>query len=78
MAIDYGLQTSQSDLIASYLQTLIMSEGDKFIFKSIASVSLAMRVEGKEGKPVETAGRAVKVFTTRELSKADGIAALDD
>lgn len=34
LAIDYGLQQSQSDLLASFLQTLIMSEGDKFVIGS--------------------------------------------
>lgn len=55
-----------------------MSEGDKFIHKSVASVSLALRIDGKEGKPVDTASRAVRAFATRELNKAEGIAALDD
>ncbi|KAI0303224.1 hypothetical protein BC826DRAFT_1089604 [Russula brevipes] len=31
VAIDYGLQSSQSDLLASFMQTLVMSEGDVWI-----------------------------------------------
>lgn len=77
LAIDFGLQSSQSDLIASYLQTLIMSEGDKWVHSSVASVSLALRA-GNEAKPVSTAASAVRSFATKELSKAEAIAALDD
>lgn len=77
LAIDFGLQSSQSDLIASYLQTLIMSEGDKWVHSSVASVSLALRA-GNEAKPVNTAVSAVRSFATKELSKAEAIAALDD
>ena len=77
LAIDFGLQHSQSDLIPSYLQTLIMSEGDKWVENSISSVALALRA-GVEGKPVATANNAVRSFATRELSKAEAIAALED
>lgn len=77
LAIDFGLQRSQSDLVASYMQTLIMSEGDKWIHSSVASVSIALRA-GNEAKPVNTASQAVRKFATRELSKAEAIAALDD
>lgn len=77
LAIDFGLQRSQSDLIASYLQTLIMSEGDKWIHSSVASVSLALRT-GNEGKPVNTASSTVRNFATKELNKAEAIASLDD
>ncbi|KAF8307006.1 hypothetical protein DL93DRAFT_2143470 [Clavulina sp. PMI_390] len=77
LAIDFGLQRSQSDLIASYLQTLIMSEGDKWVHSTVASVSLALRA-GNEAKPVDTASQAVRKFATRELNKAENIASLDD
>ncbi len=77
LAIDYGLQRSQSDLIASYLQTLVMSEGDKWVKNSVESVSLCLRA-GVEGKPVAAATRAVRGFATRELAKAEAIAALED
>ncbi|KAL4075935.1 hypothetical protein J3A83DRAFT_4357072 [Scleroderma citrinum] len=77
LAIDYGLHKSQSDLIASFLQTLVMSEGDKWVKSQISTVSLALR-SGTAGKPVSTAEAAVRKFATRELSKADAIAALED
>ncbi|KAG8960062.1 hypothetical protein FRC03_007107 [Tulasnella sp. 419] len=79
LAIDGSLQLHQSDLIASFLQTLVMSEGDRWLTNQIHTISLALRVpDGSEGKPVETAGDAVRSFATRELGKVQGIAALDD
>lgn len=77
LAIDYGLQTQQSDLIASFLQTLIMSEGDKWVVNQVSSVGLVLR-SGAEGKPVFEAEKAVRGFATRELGKAKVIAALED
>jgi len=77
LAIDFGLQSQQSDLIASFLQTLIMSEGDKWVGAQITSVSHALRA-GPEGEPVKMAGSAVRSFATRELGKAKHIAALED
>lgn len=78
LAIDYGLQSSQSDLLASFLQTLIMSEGDKWVRMQISAVELALSSIPEEGKPVETAETAVRAFATRELGKAATIAALED
>lgn len=77
LAIDYGLQQSQSDLVASFLQTLIMSEGDKWVVAQASNIGLALRA-GTAGKPVETAGSAVRSFATKELGKASVIAALED
>lgn len=77
LGIDYGLHKSQSDLVASFMQTLVMSEGDKWIRAQVSSVSLALR-SGNAGKPVSTAEAAVRKFATKELSKADAIAALED
>lgn len=77
LAIDYGLHKSQSDLIASFLQTLVMSEGDKWVRAQVSTVSLALR-SGTAGKPVNTASAAVRKFATKELSKADAIASLED
>ncbi|KAG8858598.1 hypothetical protein FRB91_009566 [Serendipita sp. 411] len=78
LAIDYGLQSSQSDLLASFLQTLIMSEGEKWVWNQVSNVGLALRSTPEEGKPVETAELAVRAFTTRELGKAAAIASLED
>lgn len=77
LAIDYGLTKAQSDLTASFLQTLIMSEGEKWVQSQTSNVSLALRA-GTEGKPVETATKAVRKFATKELGKADLIATLED
>lgn len=77
LAIDFGLQTSQSDLIASFLQTLIMSEGEKWVVQQVATIGGLLR-EGSEGKPVHNAQSAVRRFATKQLGKADVIAALED
>ena len=77
LAIDYGLQRSHTDLIASFLQTLVMSEGERWVADQINNVALALRA-GTEGKPVQTAEMAVRRFATRELGKAEAIAALED
>ena len=77
LAIDYGLQRSQSDLIASFMQTLIMSEGERWVTDQTHNVALALRA-GTEGKPVHTAETIVRKFTTRELGKAELIASLED
>lgn len=77
LAIDYGLQQSQSDLVASFLQTLIMSEGDKWVVAQAVNTGLALRA-GTAGKPVQAAMSAVRSFATRELGKAAVIATLED
>lgn len=77
LAIDYGLQQSQKDLIASFMQCLIMSEGEKWVWAQTSTVALALR-SGGEGKPVECADQAVRKFATKELGKATLIAALED
>jgi hypothetical protein len=78
LAIDYGLQTEQSDLIASFLQTLVMSEGEKWVRDQTGNVALALRA-GNSAQPVETAESVVRSFATKELGKAQGvIAALED
>jgi hypothetical protein len=71
------LQSSQSDLIASFLQTLIMSEGEKWVSNQVADIALALRA-GAESKPVQSAEAAVRRFATKELGKAQAIAALED
>jgi len=77
LAIDYGLQQSQSDLSASFMQTLVMSEGDKWVHGSCSSVTTALRL-GPDGKPVSVADGLVRKFATRELGKADLIASLEE
>ncbi|KAF7331985.1 hypothetical protein MKEN_00078800 [Mycena kentingensis (nom. inval.)] len=78
LGIDYGLTKTQgSDLTASFLQTLIMSQGEAWVSGQAVNIGLALRA-GTEGKPVETADAAVRKFATRELGKADLIATLAD
>lgn len=77
LAIDEGLAQHQSDLISSFMQTLIMSEGDKWVWAQVHTISLAMNA-GVEGQPVALAGSAVRSFATRRLGKADLIASLED
>lgn len=77
LAIDYGLTKSQSDLTASFLQTLIMSEGDKWVWGQVSNISIALRA-GTAGKPVKAADSAVRRFATRQLGEAELIASLED
>lgn len=77
MAINEGLASSQIELIASFMQTLIMSEGDKWVVAQVYEISRALSM-GSDGKPVATAGASVRRFATRELGKADLIASLED
>ena len=77
LAINEGLAKSQSELIASFMQTLIMSEGDRWVFSQVSEVARALN-SGNEGKPVQVAGAAVRRFATKELGKADLIASLED
>jgi hypothetical protein len=77
LAIDYGLQSQQSDLIASFMQTLIMSEGEKWVQDQTVAIAIALR-SGTEGKPVTTAETSIRKFATRELGRANYISALED
>ncbi|KZT74442.1 hypothetical protein DAEQUDRAFT_734747 [Daedalea quercina L-15889] len=76
-AIDMGLQLQQSDLIASFLQTLVMSEGERWVREETASIAAALRL-GAQGKPVKTAEDAVRGFATKELGKAGTIWSYED
>jgi hypothetical protein len=75
--IDFGLQSHQTTLISSYLQVLIMSDGDQFIHKAAGDLTLAWR-QGPPSKPVALAGQLVRKFMTKELQNAEGIAAVED
>jgi len=77
LAIDNGV-SSGPDLIASFFQTLVMSEGERWVWKTVESVTLALRSMPSEGQPVTSAETAVRSFATRELGKADLIATLED
>jgi len=77
LAIDNGV-SSGPELIASFFQTLVMSEGERWVWKTVESVTLALRCIPSEGQPVAAAEAAVRSFATRELGKADLIASLED
>ncbi|KAF9780239.1 hypothetical protein BJ322DRAFT_1085391 [Thelephora terrestris] len=77
LAIDYGLQSQQNDLIASFMQTLIMSEGEKWVQDQTVAIAIALR-SGTEGKPVTSAEMSIRKFATRELGRANYISALED
>ncbi|KAJ3573887.1 hypothetical protein NP233_g2139 [Leucocoprinus birnbaumii] len=77
LAIDEGLAKHQSDLISSFMQTLIMSEGDKWVWAQVNTISLALNA-GAESQPVALAGSVVRSFATRRLGKAELIASLED
>lgn len=70
LAIDASLNTNQTDLISSYLQIIIMSEGEKWIWDQTQNVALALRA-GKSARPVKTARNAVTNFATRQLRQLD-------
>ena len=77
LAIDCGLELAQSDLIAPFMQTLIMSEGDRWILLQAQLVAHALR-NGPAGNPVKMAEATIRTFATRELGQADLIASLED
>lgn len=77
IAIDYGLQSQQNDLIASFMQTLIMSEGEKWVQDQTVAIAIALRL-GTDGKPVANAEMCTRKFATRELGRANYIHGLED
>lgn len=54
-----------------------MSEGDGFIYKALADVSLALR-SGPPATPVALAGDKVRAFATRDLKGCADLAAVED
>ncbi|KAM0752831.1 hypothetical protein T439DRAFT_323439 [Meredithblackwellia eburnea MCA 4105] len=70
VAISYGIQSSQTDLISSYLQVIVMSEGDRFIHESTNKVALALRA-GAVGKPVASAGKVIDKWVSKELKEKE-------
>jgi hypothetical protein len=81
LAINESLSSNQTELVSSYLQIIIMAEGDKWVLEQTNSVALAIKTPGKEGKPVKTARQAVHKFATRELrslEKAATVASVEE
>ncbi|OCF43328.1 hypothetical protein I317_02897 [Kwoniella heveanensis CBS 569] len=59
-------------LLSSYLQVLIMSEGDTFLYKSIQSISLLLRDFESRSRPVHEAEEIMRRFCTKELRGVRG------
>lgn len=71
MAIDNALlPAQQSHLLASYLQVLIMSEGDAWVHRAAHDVGLLMRSD--KSQPAAEAEDRVRRFSTRELRGVPG------
>ena len=72
LAIDHALLPSASapHLLSSYLQVLIMSEGDIFLHRTINDLTLLLR--DPQSKPVEAAEKTVRSFCTKELRGVQG------
>ncbi len=71
------MQAEQRDLIASFLQTLVMSEGDQWVTRTVASVAYALR-DPINGRPIETAEDAIRGYAKTNLGKVKVNAALDE
>jgi hypothetical protein len=72
LAINASLSANQTDLISSYLQIIIMSEGEKWIRDQTQNVALAIKA-GKSTRPVYTARTAVTNFATKELRQLEKV-----
>lgn len=71
LAIDSSLlPNANSHLLSSYLQVLIMSEGDAWVLKSVHDLGLLMRDE--HSKPAAEAEAMVRKFSTKELRGVAG------
>jgi hypothetical protein len=79
IAISYGLSTSQTELLSSYLQVIVMSEGEKFIKEAAQSVGFSLRSNtgGGNVRVVESSERLIEKWVFREL-KAGQIAAVSE
>lgn len=66
---------SDTDLAASFMQVLVMSEGEKWIREQILNISHEF---SHKGKPVLTAGAVVRSLAAQSLKKAHLIASLED
>ncbi|KAL1409785.1 hypothetical protein Q8F55_003782 [Vanrija albida] len=71
LAIDNALlPAQQGNLLSSYLQVLIMSEGDSWLHRSVHDLALIIRAE--DAKPVAQAEALVRRFSTKELRSVPG------
>ncbi|KAG8934410.1 hypothetical protein FRC02_010044 [Tulasnella sp. 418] len=79
LAFKASLKFHQHDLIVSFLQAWVMSEGDRWLASQIHTIRLALRApDGTETKPVETAADIMRDFATWELEKVKCKTEIDD
>ncbi|PWZ02574.1 hypothetical protein BCV70DRAFT_209186 [Testicularia cyperi] len=77
LAIDHSLFQEQNNLLASYLQVLVMSEGSPFLLNAVETIQHCLT--SKLGDPVTQARSQVLQFVTDSLKhKHDRIAAVKD
>jgi len=76
LAIDFGLQTHQQNLIPSFMQTLVMSEGEQWVKESAAHIASLLHDKG--AKPVASADTAVRRFFTPRLKNANMILGVEE
>ncbi|GAA5894617.1 hypothetical protein JCM5296_002907 [Sporobolomyces johnsonii] len=75
IAITSGLDSGDTSLLASFLQVIVMTEGDRWLVASSHTLSLAFRT-GPAAHPVETAKGIMHKWVSREL-KARQVAAVE-
>ncbi|SCV71867.1 BQ2448_4561 [Microbotryum intermedium] len=68
LAITQGLISEDTSLLASFLQVIVMSEGEKWLQKAGHDVALACRA-GPPGRPVSAATTLIDKWVSRELQK---------
>jgi len=88
LAINESLTNNQTELISSYLQIIIMAEGDRWVKEQTQNLALILKMKsgvkgsaGDEEKPVQWARDAVKNFATRELrqlEKGNAVASVEE
>ncbi|GAA5989082.1 hypothetical protein JCM5350_003588 [Sporobolomyces pararoseus] len=69
IAITASLSSTDTSLIASFLQVVIMSEGSRWLLSSSQTLSLAFRT-GPSSKPIQTAEQMMLKWVSRELKQA--------
>ncbi|GAA5822165.1 hypothetical protein JCM10212_002975 [Sporobolomyces blumeae] len=76
IAITASITGNDTSLIASFLQTIVMSEGNRWLVSSAQTLSLAFR-SGPAAKPVSTAVSIMTKWVSREL-QAQQVAAVGE
>lgn len=69
IAITASLASTDTSLISSFLQVVVMSEGSRWLLASSQTLSLAFRT-GPSARPIETAEKIMLKWVSRELKEA--------